>query len=242
MTTSTPIDRSSAADQVLVRLRQAIISGTIPPGEWLRQEVLAKRFHVSRMPVRDAINRLAAEGLVDLEPNRGARVVHLSAQDAADIFAVRETIEPMAAKLSAPLLTSGDCEEMAALLEALEDPALLDRYGWFNAEFHRVLCSRCPHARMVRLVAEHAEAAERYMRIGLSVLGHQTDSQSEHRSMLEAARRKDGEAISTLLAAHIRRGGRMILQFLKSRPSRSDSAEIQVPMPIQAVFKDEQAR
>jgi DNA-binding transcriptional regulator YhcF (GntR family) len=99
---------STKADDIAVALEDEIVSGAIAPGSVLRQEQLSERFQVSRTPIREALNRLEALGLVSLEPNRSVRVRTLSRGELREAFLVRAELEGLAAELAAPRMTDGD--------------------------------------------------------------------------------------------------------------------------------------
>src|SRR5881398_2401803 len=107
---------STKADDIAVLLEEAIVSGEIPPGSVLRQEQLSERFQVSRTPVREALRRLAALGLVSFEPNRGVRVRTLSREELYEAFLVRAELESLATEVAAGKIT----DEGLAELEAAE--------------------------------------------------------------------------------------------------------------------------
>ena len=88
------------ADDLALALEEAIVSGEIPPGSVLRQDALSEQFHVSRTPVREALRRLAALGLVSFEPNRGVRVRMLALEELREAFLVRAELESLATELS----------------------------------------------------------------------------------------------------------------------------------------------
>ena len=105
------------ADDIALALEEAIVSGEIPPGSVLRQEHLSEQFAVSRTPVREALRRLAALGLVSFEPNRGVRVRMLSRDEIREAFLVRAELESLATEIATPKMSSVD-------LAALEDAEL----------------------------------------------------------------------------------------------------------------------
>jgi DNA-binding GntR family transcriptional regulator len=104
-------------DQVLAALRKGIISGDYPPGERLTEDRLAEDFGVSRNPIREALRVAEAEGFVVILPRRGAVVASPSSATIDDIFAVRERLEPLAARLAAERAASGDVTTLRAILE-----------------------------------------------------------------------------------------------------------------------------
>src|SRR5204863_283504 len=103
---------STKADDIAVVLEDEIVSGTLPPGAVLRQEQLSERFRVSRTPIREALRKLAALGLVSFEPNRGVRVRALSRAELREAFLVRAELEGLATELAAPRMTDVEVEAL----------------------------------------------------------------------------------------------------------------------------------
>ena len=103
---------STKADDIARELEDEIVSGQIPPGTVLRQETLSERFGVSRTPVREALRRLAALGLVSFEPNRGVRVRSIAAHELREAFLVRAELEALATEVATPKMTPDDLAEM----------------------------------------------------------------------------------------------------------------------------------
>jgi DNA-binding GntR family transcriptional regulator len=126
-------------DQVLIALRQRIVNGDYPPGERLTEDRLAEDFGVSRNPVREALRVVEAEGFVNLVPRRGAFVARPDASTIADMFAMREQLETMAARLAAERATAPDVVDLRALLDAARDATSrvdLSRVAELNSELH----------------------------------------------------------------------------------------------------------
>ena len=106
---------STKADDIARELEDEIVSGVIAPGTVLRQETLSERFDVSRTPVREALRRLAALGLVSFEPNRGVRVRSISAHELREAFLVRAELEALATEVATPKMTPDDLAELDAM-------------------------------------------------------------------------------------------------------------------------------
>src|SRR5271169_6738043 len=109
--TDSAIPRQSLTSAVADKLRDQIIRGEIPEGSQLRQDVIATKYHVSRIPVREALRQLDAEGLITIVPNRGAIIPELSPNDIEELFTIRALLEPEVLKLSIPRLTPADFTE-----------------------------------------------------------------------------------------------------------------------------------
>jgi len=134
-------------------LREAILTGTLPPGSRLRAEPLAERLRTSRTPVREALILLAREGLVDIEPRRGAVVRPFDAADLLDLYDVRALIEPYAARRAATRIEApalGRLRELSDLADArgAADDAAVDDQMAFNEEFHRIIVAAAQSPRL----------------------------------------------------------------------------------------------
>jgi DNA-binding GntR family transcriptional regulator len=134
-------------------LREAILTGSLPPGARLRAEPLAERLQTSRTPVREALILLAREGLVDIEPRRGAVVRQFDAADLADLYDVRALIEPHAARRAATRIGTADVARLAEICDradargAADDDAVEDQVA-LNEEFHRIIVAAAESPRL----------------------------------------------------------------------------------------------
>src|SRR5207237_1726696 len=133
------------------KVREQIMRGEIAECAQLRQDVIAGQYHVSRIPVREALRQLDAEGLITIVPNRGAVVPELSPNDVEELFAIRALLEPEVLKLSIPRLTQSDLAEAEAILNKyvneLRREEHMENWGRMNWQFHSILYSRAerPH-------------------------------------------------------------------------------------------------
>src|SRR5574337_644008 len=113
---SLAIPRQSLTSAVAEKLREQIIRGEIPEGAQLRQDAIANQYQVSRIPVREALRQLDAEGLITIVPNRGAVVPSLSGRDVEELFTIRALLEPEVLKVSIPELAAEDLARAEAIL------------------------------------------------------------------------------------------------------------------------------
>ena len=194
------------------RIGQQILSGALPPGARLSQSQLAEELGMSRIPVRDALQRLAAEGLVELRPNASATVAPLSTADLEELYELRTAVEPHLCELATPLLTP---EDLAAMERELERMARSKGpQSWLDANnaFHAILYRRAPRPRMVEIVDRARQLTDRYSRL---VHEHNVQSaQSEHRLIIEAARNEESVRLASLVRAHLASGYETMLALL----------------------------
>lgn len=134
--------RKSRVDEVYEKIRQGILDGSYLPSQHLVETHLAETYGVGRHIVRLALERLSAEGLVTIGPNRGAMVAQLTLEDALDILLVREVLEGAAARLAAERVTAQDLKVLEGCLATMReaiDKGELDRYSQTNAQFHAAI-------------------------------------------------------------------------------------------------------
>lgn len=201
------LNHATLAEQVCGIVRERILTNACPPGESLREEALAAEFSVSRVPVREALRQLAAEGLVDLVPRHGAIVSSLSLKQFLDAYRVREALEVLAVRLATPLLGSEGLGRLRDLESAMECCAEQgDQEGFFaaNAEFHRLLVERSDNADLQAMHAPLTARMRRYQSPSLDLRGGMERSLEEHRTIIDAIDRGDADGAAALLGEHIR--------------------------------------
>jgi DNA-binding GntR family transcriptional regulator len=203
---SGPLEIQSVVDQVYAAVRSRILSGELEGGSRLRQNSLAEELGVSRTPLREALRRLSTEGLVELEPNRGASVARLDLDDMLHAWQARLTLEPAAARLAADVREPEALARMRTSIDRQRTPVDVDTSFAVNREFHLALVAAAgnPHlsqfARLLWLtkigapifkgqVAEHPGEAQAWA--------------DEHEAILEAVRAGKGAAAERLTRAHI---------------------------------------
>jgi DNA-binding GntR family transcriptional regulator len=189
------------------RLRDEIISGRLMPGTELQEVVLAESLGVSRGPIREALGRLAAEGLVTVRPRRGAVVRSLSAEEFLEAYQVREALEVMAVRLAVAKLTADDLAELRRLID--EMGARADRndvQGFFeaNAAFHRVFFEVAGNRMLAELYRQVRDQIDRHRQRSLELRGNVYRSVAEHRAILRAVQAGDVERAVHLVSEHIR--------------------------------------
>jgi DNA-binding GntR family transcriptional regulator len=201
----------TVSEQIAGILREAIADGALMPGTALRQDELAARFGFSRMPIRDALRQLEAEGIVSIHPTRGASVATMDRAEIRDIYAVRELLEVEALRLSCPNLTKETLNAAGSVLDRIDAEASVAHWGTLNCSFHLKLYSACGNARLLGLIEAQHKAADRYVRILLSGLDYRANSQIEHRELLAACKMGDGRTAAKWLKEHLRKGSKTLV-------------------------------
>lgn len=200
-----PIAPPTRAEWVDSLLRRAILQGELVPGEKLVAERLAEQWGVSATPLRETFQRLAGEGLVVIEPQRGARVAPLSVEEAAEIYELRLLLDPVALQRSMAA-GAGDPAFAEEVRRAHDTVAgrhrTLGAYHEAHRAFHLTLLSRCPNRRLVRQVAQLLEHSQRFHAAG-AVSVRRGDAAAEHRELVDAVVRGDRRTAVAVLRAHL---------------------------------------
>lgn len=181
----------STADAIAEQLRRAILLGTISGGAQLKQNDVAARFGVSVAPVREALQRLIADGLAVLHPNRGVTVSPISEQDFLEIAELRSLLEPHALRHSAPRLTTADLQYSEAVLaKAAQASDSLDRAN-LHWEFHRSLYKRAERPRLLAQIGGLYQGINRYLLPAWANSGLSSDWVDSH--LLIVSKIRDGD-------------------------------------------------
>jgi DNA-binding GntR family transcriptional regulator len=206
---------------VYEQLRAAILSGILRPGQFLRQEDIAGQLGVSRGPLREALPKLEAEGMIISLPHRGYSVVTLKSADIAEIFELRATLETSLAGIAAE---RADEQTVACLrnldanmrdLAASAKPA--DRLRWFdiNYEFHRTLLAPAGRRYHLWLLDLVRALAEPYIRMETNLTGNLDECQEEHRLLIDAFAARDARALPRLARLHVQHSADRLLEALQ---------------------------
>lgn len=201
-------------------LRRRILDGTFRSGVQLRQDALAEEFGVSRIPIREALMQLEAEGLVKILPHKGAIVSELSIDEIDELFELRVLLEPRLLMASAPHLTADDFLRLHAILDEFnaEIKAMhVGRWGELNTQFHMLMYRHAEKPRSLALVGNLLQECDRHTRIQLSLSGGTDRARQEHRELVKLCElQKIGEACD-LLRTHIEHAGTSLRDFLLQR-------------------------
>jgi DNA-binding GntR family transcriptional regulator len=220
------IPRLSLPSAVAEKLREQIIRGEIPEGAQLRQDAIATQYQVSRIPVREALRQLAAEGLIAIVPNRGAIVPALSPNDIGELFSIRALLEPEVLKLSIPHLTDEDFSAADAVLRKyvseLRRQDHVSAWGRLNWQFHSILYSRANQPRFMAIIRNVNNSGERYTRLQLYLTHGVQRANEEHHRILELSRKRDVASACELLREHIVHAGDSLKQVLQQKRAETE--------------------
>lgn len=221
MPTELGIPRQSLTTAVAEKIREQIMRGEISEGAQLRQDAIAAQLQVSRIPVREALRQLEAEGLVSIVPNRGAIVPVLSPEDIEELFAMRALLEPEVLKLSIPNLTEEDFDEADAVLKRyaseLRRNQHMSTWGRLNWQFHSILYSRATRPYFMSVIRNLNNNGERYTRLQLYLTHGIKRANQEHHDLLELCRSRNATAACKLLRQHIHHAGQSLKRVVQER-------------------------
>jgi DNA-binding GntR family transcriptional regulator len=206
-------------------IRLAILRGQLAPGQVLRQEELAKQFGLSRAPVREALRQLETEGLVVSYPNRGTVVAELSPEDIEEVFLIRITLETTALRLSVPNMTDSDFRKAVAVLDQTDNDPNPAHSAELNWAFHESLYAPAGLPRLLNIIRMLHNHALRYHLVGFIALDFKRDSQSGHRKILEACRRRDQDCAVAALTQHLSESGKSIVAYVRQVRSGTHASE-----------------
>lgn len=201
-----PVEHRQLKDSVYLKLRQEIVTATLPPGYVLREAELAARFGVSKTPLREAFVRLEKDGFVQIAPYRSAVVTGYSQQDLREIYEVRELLEGQCAREAAVSIAT---EDLAALNRIVRDSAAAFEAGDTGRltalldEFDVVLYSQSRNSRITAMLENIRDHVTRIGRLTVAIPGRMGTSVREHEAIYEAIVQRDGPRAETLLRQHI---------------------------------------
>lgn len=199
-------DKATSA-RIAQQLHAEILAGELAPGFRFRQEELAERFGASRLPVRDALRRLEADGLVTIVANTGAWVSKLNEQECADAYQMRERLEPLLLTMSIPKLDDQVLKQLDLLADQMESSDDVELFLRLDREFHLLSYSGAPRGMVRDLIERLWNTTQHYRRAFAQIQGSKIEATThmEHRLLIDAVRREDLEAAERILAGHIRR-------------------------------------
>lgn len=215
-----PPEGGSRVDWAYGVLKDLILRNRLAPGYRALEAGLAERLGISRTPMRETLLRLQADGLVELTPRRGVRVLPISAADLREIYQLLCCLEATAAELAAGRGLNEGSPEIVALnaandaLHAALQAGDLDSWAQMDERFHRLLVEHCGNARLKRVVRSIWDQSHRARMLTMSYRPRPVRSHEEHRAVVEAIVRGDARIAWEIHSAHRRRGMELILGLI----------------------------
>ena len=197
----------SLEESAYLALEEDICAGTILPGEFLIETALSSKLGISRTPLRGAIHRLAEEGLVELIPNRGARVIGVTEKDLIDIYTIRMRLEGLAAATAAERITAEDKEALTEAVELAEfyvqknNP---EKIKELDTSFHSTIYKASGIRHLNKILSDLHRSIRAYRKLSLTVPARIVPSVEEHRQMLEAILAGNSAEAERLAVEHVK--------------------------------------
>lgn len=198
--------RGGTTDAATDALREAILDGALPPTVWLREDEIAATLQVSRTPVREALRRLADEGLVIKTAHHGAVVAGLTLEDILALYVVRENLEGLAARLAAVRSPAGLVRSLESVHQRMETAAGRGNVAELvrqNLEFHRLLRTAAGNSYLERFLTQVEHAVRRVQASTFTRPGRPDEVLAEHQAIMDAIRRQDGDAAEAAARKHM---------------------------------------
>ncbi|HVL70558.1 MAG TPA: GntR family transcriptional regulator [Beijerinckiaceae bacterium] len=212
-------ERVSLTARAYAEIRRRILDNEMPAGTLMLEQELAELLQMSRTPVREALILLAKEGMVEVRPRHGMRVLPVSADDMEEIYQILTALEADAA---GEIARQGLPEAQVAALKAAVaemDAALaaddLVRWARGDAAFHRILMESCPNRRLRALVYQFWDQSHRVRMLTLRLRPKPVSSNQDHLALVEAIERRDADTARAIHREHRIRNGRMLVRLLR---------------------------
>lgn len=226
MATRRAISKQSLPDVIANDLRERILSGELAEGEAIRQDALAEEYDVSRMPIREALKRLNAEGLIQWANNRGGSVTKHSLDEIGEIFDLRMLIEVDLFRRAIPNMGPRDfahCTDILAQMDASYAENDVGKWGILNFQYHSALYAASHRKLTNELLDRISLQSDRYVRMHLSVMKQREPAKKEHRDLLRLAQEGAVDAACETLMRHIRRTKEQLLEMIAAKRASEDA-------------------
>ena len=210
----------SLEEMVYLRLEEEILSGELPRGKSLGEIALAKRLGVSRTPIRVALHRLWEDGLVEIQPNKGATVLGINVNDLIDIYKIRERLEGLASSLAAVRISDEGLERLSSLVETAErdiEKNDTEHIKDMDTVFHSIIYEASGSRFLSRTLSELHKKIKAYRKRSLGVPGRLEKSAREHREIFEAIKAGNAEEADRLTSLHVQRALENMLSAVEKR-------------------------
>lgn len=214
---SQPLSRRTASEGVADLIRNDIRSGVLRPGERLRQSDIAARYGVSTTPVREAFALLQAQGVLRVDPHRGAIVFRPTVEDLTESYEIRGALEVLAVDKAVDHLSEKDLQDLQSLVDKMrvtEDP---EEWMRLNSDFHLRIYGSVDLPRLTRMIEELRHAAEPYIRLLVTHQDADHRANDEHQAILDACRSRDHARARKAMEAHIASTIEHLLKFMSAR-------------------------
>ena len=198
-------DEANTNHEIYTTLFDRIIHNEYPPDQFLREDGLAKEFGISRTPIRNILKRLEQDQLIDLIPNRGAKIYPFTADDLEDIYEIRKTLEGLALQLAIPVLSIQRLIEIRNRIRETCDSDEYMLHATVDAELHSYLIESCGRRRLVNMIHQLYHLIQTFRELGFKDDEVRSITCEEHLGLIDALCLRDSERAVDLLVEHIQR-------------------------------------
>lgn len=215
-------------EKILEMIRDAILKGTMKPGERVSEPELAERFGISRTPIREAFRQLESEGYLVVVPRKGAIVASLSERDIEEFYAIKIILEGFAAKMAAEKLTEKDIERLETINERLSKIAEegdIKNFFRVHNEFHDLFIKAAGNDKLYEMINQLVMRFKRLRLASLAQPGRMEISVEEHRNMIEAFKNHDGERADSLVRHAATIGAGVLIQSMTEAENAEEKAK-----------------
>ena len=223
MTTMQPIKRQTLTSAVTESLRQRILSGEFADGQQLRQEALSNEYGVSRVPVREALRQLEAEGLIQIIDHKGALVSKLSLDDVLELLEIRAMLESEVLRTAIPCQVAADHDAAEATLREFEQALATNdirHWGELNSRFHLALYRAAKRPNTLALIEQLHNKTDRYTRMQILFTRTMERAHEEHSKLLDLCRKGAADEAADFLRFHILSAGHALEAYLQTQERR----------------------
>jgi DNA-binding GntR family transcriptional regulator len=204
-------------EKILETIREAILRGTLKPGEKVAEPELAERFGISRTPIREAFRQLESEGYLTVIPRKGAVVASLSERDVEEFYAIKSILEGYAARMAAEKLSAKDIERLESInarLAQLAEEGDVKTFFRVHNEFHELFIRAAGNEKLLELIHQLMLKFNRLRMASLSLPGRMEISVQEHNKIIQAFKDKAGETADKLVSKTAAYGGQVLIQSM----------------------------
>ena len=202
-------------ESILETIRDAIISGSLKPGEKVAEPELAERFGISRTPIREAFRQLESEGYLTVVPRKGAVVVSFSQRDVEEFYAIKSILEGYAARKACEKLTSREIDKLQSINEKLRflaEEGDVRHFFKVHDSFHELFVRAADNGKLTEMILNLVGRFQRLRIASLSLPGRMEFSVQEHQKIVDAFRNGDADLAENLVRSNAEYGGKVLMQ------------------------------
>lgn len=208
-----------SSNRIYQQLRDSILLSKLPANQSIKQDRIAEQFGVSKIPVREALRLLEADGLVEFIPRRGAFVVELTETDILENLEIRIALESHALRLAIPNMTDSDIRDAENILVEYQQVFNVERWSELNSQFHRCIYAPCGISKLLQMIQSNKERTNFFMRLKISQVSGLERPHLEHLAILEACKDGNIHLGEKLLRKHIEYTKKEVTSYFRKQVS-----------------------